>query len=312
MDSDNITQDFQINKNEIKILQLLGDRVANLQSKQALNHNDLPLSYIDPQAIVATGLIREITASEINNAIIPLDYLEGYPVVNGLPFWEKLDGELLYFYRLFKSYRDMKEEIGSRSLQEVANRSEQPFLVISNMAKALHWHVRVKAYDIYRNTQLEHIRRTNIEKMTNKHHDAANMIFDKIQEIIKDVLEKMKNNPDPNRTPEYQTQLRCWFREAVKLDRLSLGLSIDKPSEINETAGNIITNYNLNHSDNRQVNVTTANKKTEINTNKMEAVLNVLNDAGVLDQLIESKNSPSGGNGHKEGQLIDINRGANV
>ena len=86
-------------------------------------------------------------------------------------------------------------------------------------------------------------------------------------------------------------------------------MSIDKPSEITDAVGSVITNYNLSHNDNRQVNLNTSNKRTEIKIDKMEAVLNVLNDAGVLDQLLESK---SGGNGHKKGQLIDIKGGVDA
>lgn len=301
-----IMQELQIKPSEAKILHLLGDRVYNLQTKQALNHNDLPLSYIDPQAIVATGLIREITSDEANAAIIPLDYLEGYPVINGLPFWEKLDGEVLYFYRLFKSFRDMKEESGSRSLLKVAELSGQAFKVINNLSRAYHWQLRVKAYDSYKDIQLDTIRRTNIQKMENKHYKMAEMLFDKIKEIIEDILTKLK--AEPNKTPEYQVQIRSWFKEAVKLERLSLGIAIDKPSEIQEAVGSVITNYTINRPDNRQVNIN-PNKDTAIKTDKLEAVLDVLSNAGVLNQLLESKNPTSGGNGHKEGKLIDIKDG---
>jgi len=293
-------QEFQIKPSEAKVLQILGDRIFNLQTKQALNHNDLPLSYIDPQAIVATGLVGEITANEINAAIIPLDYLEGYPVISGLPFWEKLDGEVLYFYRLFKSFRNMKEETGSRSLHKVAELSGQEASVINSLARAYHWQSRVKAYDAYKNIQLDNIRRTNIEKMENKHHAAAETMFSYIKTIIEELLINLKAKPE--KTPEYQTQLRLWFREAVKLERLSLGLSIDKPSEIQEAMGSVITNYNINQPDNRQVNLNTQ-KNTGIKTDKLESVLNVLSDAGVLSQLLETKD---GGNGHKKGKLIDI------
>ena len=306
MENAKIMQELQIKPSEAKILQLLGDRISNLQTKQALNHNDLPLSYIDPQAIVATGLVREITADEINSATIHLDYLEGYPVTGGLPFWEKLDGEILYFYRLFKSFRNMKEETGSRFLHKVAELSGQEISVISNMARAYHWKARVKAYDAYKDIQLDNIRRTNVQKMENKHHAMAEMLFGKIKEIIEDILKKLKD--EPNKTPEYQVQIRSWFREAIKLERLSLGLSIDKPSEIQEAMGNVITNYNINQPDNRQVNLNTS-KDTHVKADKLESVLNVLSDAGVLNQLLEAK---GGGNGHKKGKLIDVREVDNV
>jgi hypothetical protein len=305
-----ITKDHQISTSEAKVLQILGDRIHNLQSKQSLNHNDLPLSYIDPQAVIATGLVRDMSADEINSAIIPIDYLEGYPVVSGLPFWEKLDGELLYFYRLFQSYRDMRETSGSRSLQKISDLSSQPFSIINNIAKAYHWTLRVKSYDMYREFQLDQIRRTNIQKMENKHHSLAETAFTYIQSIIEDLLINLKANPKSNKTPEYQTQLRLWFREIVKLERLSLGLSVDKPGEVAEAASNIITNYNLSQNDNRQVHVG-SNKATEVKPDKMKAVLDVLDNAGVLDQMLETK-KPSGGNGHKKGNLIDIKGGADA
>lgn len=200
----------------------------------------------------------------------------------------------------------MKEETGSRSLNRVSKLLNQPFIVIYNIVRAYHWQLRVKAYDAYKDIQLDTIRRTNIQKMENKHHAMAEMLFDKIKEIIEEILKKLKDNP--NETPEYQVQIRSWFREAIKLERLSLGLSIDKPSEITEAMGTIVTNYTVNQPDNRQVNLN-ASKDTSIKTDRLEAVLDVLSNAGVLDQLLKNK---SGGNGHKDGKLVEVKEVDNV
>jgi len=150
MSEDKLTElkvllDKEITESEEKILSLLGGHILSLQNKQPLNNLGLPISYIDPQAIAETGMTGEFTEEELEKATVPLDYLEGYPLVEGLPFWERLEGEVLYFYRLFKIYRDMKKEEGSRSIVRVAEISEQKPSIINALNKVYHWQARVKA-----------------------------------------------------------------------------------------------------------------------------------------------------------------------
>jgi hypothetical protein len=68
------------------------------QSNVSADQDSWPLAYIDP-TLVATG--------DIMGATIPLTYLEGYPTVDGVPFWERLENESSEYYKVFKEYRDM-------------------------------------------------------------------------------------------------------------------------------------------------------------------------------------------------------------
>jgi len=298
------TQEQTINESEAKVLQILGDRVASLQKSLPLNNDGLPLSYVDPQVLINFGLSKEnISTDVINKAMIRLDYLEGYPVVNNLPFWEKLDGELLHFYKLFKCYRDLREEEGTRSYNRVSELSSHDVKIIRSLSYSYHWPSRAKAYDFYRERQLAIIRQNNIKKMEDTHFETASHIFDEIKGIISDVIEKMKKNPKD--TGEYQSQLRSWFRLAISLQRLSLGLKTDAPSESKDGGVSLITNYNLSQQDNRQINVSNPARQSDstVKVDKMQEVVDLLKSQGVLEDVLKKDN---GGNGHQPKQLIDI------
>ena len=300
-------QEQAITEAEAKILQLLGDRVSSLQKNQPLNHNGLPSAYIDPQAIAETGLTISPSTEVINKSMIALNYLEGYPVVHGLPFWEKLDGEILYFYRFFQCYRNMKEQTGSRSLNKVAELSNQDTSIIHNLSNAYHWRSRVKAYDMYMEQQLEVIRQNNIKKMENKHFELADKLFDDIKEIMGKVITLMKNSPKD--TAEYQAQLRSWFKFSVTLHRLSLGLKPDTPLDAKDYMPGAVTNYTFNQTDSRQVNVNPSiAKDPSIKVDKMQEVVNLLDSQGVLKQMFQKSD---GNNGHNKKELVDVG-GENV
>lgn len=302
-------QDQVITDVEAKILQILGDRVSSLQKNQPLNHDGLPNAYIDPQPIAETGLTVSPSTDVINASIIPISYLEGYPVINGLPFWEKLDGEIIYFYRIFQCYRNMKEQTGNRSLNKVSEAARHSFKIIQNLARAYHWSDRAKAYDIYMDQQLEATRLNNIKKMENKHFELADKLFDDIKGIMTDVIALMQKSPKD--TAEYQGQLRSWFKFAVSLTRLSLGLKQDTPLNPKDYVPSGVTNYTtINQNDSRQLNINnpSAQRIPPLRVDKMQEVVDLLDSQGVLKQMFQKS---SGGNGHEKKELIEV-RSENV
>jgi len=297
--------DKEVTESEEKILKLLGGRIASLQNKQPLNNFGLPISYIDPQVIAESGL-TQLSEGDIEQATIKLDYLEGYPMVEGLPFWERLEGEILYFYRLFKVYRDMREEDGSRSIAKVSEASNQKVPVIHALSNVYHWQDRVRAYDFYREKQIEEIKQNNLIKMENKHFKLAEEMFDGVKDIFQTLITQLKNNVTTKQ--EFQSELRKWLSFIVKLERLSLGLPADKPMGAKDVNA-VIANYTLNQNqfqDNRQINVERPNEKR---LDKMQEVVNVLAESGVLEEILKS-----GNNNGEEGadKIIDVTEEASA
>jgi hypothetical protein len=292
---------IELASSEIGVIKLLGEAVAGLQESIGLNDWGLPYAFIDPQIIAETGLIKENLPPDIlEKAKKSLDYFEGYPVVDDLPFWEKLDGELIYFYNLFKAYRELKDTEDTRSFAKVAELSNQPLPTIVALSKAYHWKARAKAYDIYLKQRLDIIKQKNIEETENKHHKAAKELFELCIEGIKKVLKDFKDN----QKGLTQEDMRAWLRMAVKMERVSLGLPPETPLNNDEKeAINVVANYQMNKLTNNN------NQQLTVTHNKLEKVLNILSKTGALKNVLESMN---GSNGNKkieqevfEGEVID-------
>jgi len=297
-----ILSDEKITESEEKTLRILGDLISSLQNNSTINNFGLPISYIDPQVIAETGMASEVTAEEIENATVLLDYLDGLPIIDGLPFWERLDGEIMYFYRLFKSYRDMKEISGTRSISRIAEQANIKVSVINSLSNIYHWKSRAKAYDMYRDKAIEDTRRNNLVKMENKHFEFAEEMFDSVKDIVKELVTKLKSKVSTKN--DYQFEIRRWIEFAIKLERLSLGLPSNKPLSTSDV-NSVITNYTLNQSqvqDNRQINV---EKPTTERLGKMQEVINVLKDSGILEEVLNSGNGNGNGK-EKTKKIIDV------
>jgi hypothetical protein len=203
------------------------------------------MGYIDADIIMSqfvNASVEELLANTPSNAITPLSCLEGYATTpDGLPFWERLDGEQIQYYELFKAYRDMiytklpvsgdREKIlegpditnprsitSLRSLYIVAQRADIGRPVIKTISQMYHWAYRVKAYDLFRRAHIERTREFEVERMQNTHATAARKIFDRCLTFIEDHVDEL--NP--------KTALE-WLQTAVELERLSLGLNPNKP-----------------------------------------------------------------------------------
>lgn len=248
----------------VKTMATLGDRIVAMQETMPKHSSGMPLAYIDPQVITAMPVPGEgpqAPAKRVQNymdeelraqekqereqkallaaqgnltvetppdeAIVPISYLEGFPTVLGLPIWERLDGEPIPYYELFKSYRQLKETEGRRSLQEVARRANLEVRTIHTLSRVFHWTLRTTSYDANRARELE-VTKQRLEKdLEGRHSRTAKDIFQICESYLKDNREQL--------TPKTALE---WMELAVKLERLSIGLHPDKPSIRPEDANN--------------------------------------------------------------------------
>ena len=240
-------EELDWNREHSRSMRALGDWVTALQATlprvsasipetdasnpSGSNTVSLPSSYVCPDSVASLGLLTDdlfdsFLESPPDGAIIRLDYSEGFPTVQGLPFWERLDGEPLPYYKIFKVYRDMELTTeGKRSFQKAAQRARIPVRVVEILSKVYHWRSRVKAFDLYRAIEQQQIRNTMIRDMETTHGKAAKTIFERCNSFLEDNAELL----DP------KTAL-AWLETAVKLQRLSLGLHPDKPSTPGESS----------------------------------------------------------------------------
>lgn len=264
----------------ITVMRDLANRVSSLQASLPTNSDGLPLAYINAAVVLEKGLLQDSLSKEDSDAsVVHINFLEGFPTVDGLPFWERLEGEVIDYYDIFKSYRNMKDGKGSRSLSAVAEIAHIPISHVHVLAQIYHWTARVKAYDMYKHAEIEAERHRFVKIMESRHREAAEVLF-------KDCIEYMKSNM---KALQPKDAIK-WLEMAVKLERLSLGLDPEKPYFKGEGASadgkTIIQNYQIapqapGVSQNDQV------------TSQLQEVIQILNASGALDVAFAGK--PRGG-----------------
>ncbi len=274
------SRDIQIKESDISIVHKLAEHVYNLQLTLPKNKDDLPTAYIDAQIIASSGLIEgSLTSDFVSKAVIKINYEEGIPLVSGLPFWERLDGELIDYYTIFKEYRNQKDKGFLRSHKNIAEAYNLPINFIYSLSKVYHWTLRINAYDLYKKRELEFLRNKQITDMEGKHTKAAKEVFESTLQLYQDLI----GDKDKKWfiTPKNIHQM---LEFAVKLERLSLGISPDKPlnEEENGRINNVIQNYNLAKTDNKTMNVIT-------NPQDLEEIVKVLMETGALDSAIKKE-----------------------
>jgi hypothetical protein len=279
----------------IKVLKTLGAIIKNLQEtlpKVQIKNREMPLFYIDPQIVLnnLTNIKGEETTAQIpdrvtSEATVPIDYLEDVPVANGLPFWERIDCEPIAYYKLFKIYRDQKNEGGThRSFENLKKRTGIPESAIHALSSVYHWQPRIRAYDLFKENTVELEKQKIIKSMENDHIGAAKKIFTKCMDYLEDISENgwydLKGNLQVS-----PKDMIGWFEASIKLERLSLGLPADKPLNDEEKGKitKVITNVKFQQ-DNKTINLNPPAK--ELNNKYFQDMIDILNDANALPKNI--------------------------
>lgn len=258
----------------------LGDFVQYFQVNLPTASNGIPLKIINPTALMSHMMNYENTDDVpdivLNEATEEVDMFEGIPTIEGLPIWDRLDGESIPYYKLFKEYREMLYLEGSRAIAKLARNHDIQGKVLSVLSKIYHWYPRVKAYDIYKDMQLAKKRQFEMQKMTNRHIEAANKLLEQGLLYLEDHPEQL--------TPKEAIRM---VELAIKSGRLSVGLS-DRPATGQSSAANIHINT-TNHTGAQDAvvansNTTVQTGEKEIDVSYTQSILHILDSSGALDE----------------------------
>ena len=246
--------DVKIDKNRIKVLHNLGLIIKDLQAK--LDDREC---FIDAQVIL--DYLTSVTETDEDPNVVPesviekatvwIEWIDGIPAVSGLPLWERLDCESMDFYKVFKIYRDQKY-IGTtknryqrsfENLKETTGLSREALYAVSLV---YHWQMRVTYYDSFHEETIEKEKARLITLMETRHLAASENIFEKCIAYFKDIDETKMKTLAPK-------DVLAWWNEAVKLNRLSLGLPGDKviADKSGAKVGKVI---NITRNDNKTLN----------------------------------------------------------
>ena len=304
----------------------LGELVQYFQTSITVNMQNIPLAYIDP-TVIAPHLLDVETPDDLSDDIIreatqAIEFDEGFPTVGGIPIWERLDGEPIPYYKLFKEYREIKyTQDGRRSISKVSERSLMPGRHLNALARVYHWQTRVRAYDMYKEYERQAARLKAMEQLDSKHAKVSNQLLDQAVDYLLSHAEQL--------SPKTAIQLA---ELAMKTGRLALGLNPDKPgsgsgangynSNTNITiAANTGQGTMLVNNDNGNGNATGDGNRSgglgftngagqAKDTQHLRDILQVLNHSGALDMgmgigMIESGKNVE--NGVITADVIDIN-----
>lgn len=264
---------------EPRVLGRLGASVFDLQSSLPVNADGLPFQYVDAQLLLEAGMLdSELDADNLNNSLVPIDYSEGYPIVNGFPLWERLEGEPEPYFKLFKIYRDLPLTELRRTFMRTAELSLVEVRYINHIAKCFHWFVRAKSYDMCRAQELEEKKKRLITEIENSHSDIADSIVDKIMDF-------MDNEENVSlMSPKVALE---WFQEGIRLKRISNGLDPLRPNipyTQNPTLGQPVINIGIQNSQQLPQGAQQSEGREVVNLAMMKDVIDVLDRAGVLNK----------------------------
>lgn len=279
---------LQWDDSKTAILSKLGQLIQYFQIG-APEVDGVPDYYIDPSIILpvldGVDVPDDLPDTILNQAKVKIDMEDGLPVVEGIPYWERLDGEPVPYYKLFKEYRDMKylnsENRLSRSIAKLAESTQMTGKQLNCLAKTYHWSTRCIAFDQYKAKEKVAMRQQAVENLEIKHSRISDELLDQAVDYIMKHPEQL--------SPKVAIDLA---KLAIETGRLSVGLEPNKASSGTSKGGsktdiNII-NQNANGSEGgvSQTNIRTdVQKKADENAqdiSNLQSILHVLNASGAF------------------------------
>jgi hypothetical protein len=305
----------------------LAQFVEILQSELP-NSDGKPTVLIDPSVfaefIPNCDSPADITDSMKERSQLPLEIYDDVATINGIPVWERLSGERMDFYNIFKIYRDMRYGmldngdyvILSRTIAGLGRELGVPGILLSVLAKTYNWSARCAYYDTYMDHEIQKKRMQQVQLLQSDHFKLANRLMNKAL----DYLEKHSAAMKPRDAIE---MLKLGF----EYSRISVGLPGDKPNggaaapnqptlaiyntttnnqadqmlNINAAAGNS-TNQNCGSAVERQL------QRDMKDENNLLSILHCLQQSGAMATAISENliGSNSSDEGDSAPEMIDV------
>jgi hypothetical protein len=222
------------------------------QLMQHLNRG-LPINkdYNLPEFIYRADLIPddflslEVTdqTAHLENAILELDYTEGYPTIDGLPFWSRTVCESPEAYRAFQHYLDMpRPQEGTqaahaiRQLHTLSAITAVPLDRLLSWSCMYYWSTRAAAYDAFilaSHTKMKEHRLLAVEA---QHYEMSSKFVETVNALL---LNRLASTDEDDAASI--KELMEILKYATQLQRLSLGaqpFSVGVPKDSNQFGPN--------------------------------------------------------------------------
>lgn len=236
-----------------------------------------------------------------------IEMLDSLAVVDGVPVWERMEGERIDFYNLFKLYRDMKYTVTddgdyfllTRSMARLATAARIQPQMIYVIAKIYNWSLRTAYYDSYMEMMAYKRRSAKIQLMESDHYKIGRTLMTKAYDYLRTHIEKL--------TPKDALQM---LQLGIQYSRLSVGLQTDKPGSSATAPSSptlAIFNQTTNNSAEQMLNINAGGNGQPFSSDverqlhddlkdeeNLLSILHVLQKSGAMDTALrqEVQNTP--------------------
>lgn len=157
-----------------------------------------------------------------------------HALIDGVPVWDRLDGERYDFFLLFKLYRDARYGLidsgdyvfCTRSMAGLARRLNISPLLVSTIANIYSWSLRCAYYDKFFEMEIMRRKQMEVQLLQRDHLKFSVSMLDKAMDYL-----------DKNMKAFTPRDAIALAELGFKFSRLSLGLSPDKLGSANDQAG---------------------------------------------------------------------------
>ena len=258
----------ELDNNLIKAYRNIRSNFEELQKHISFNVSGQPNSFVN-----ITELLRQNANLDFSNIderiFMPVILQEGIPTVNAVPIWERLDGEPIEVYEIFKKYRMLKELKKQRTMFNLSLLTNIPVSQLEVIRHLFNWNYRVQAFDEYTTMERQLMLEQYRVDVEGKHLKVANELSDMAFTYLKENESMI--------TPRVAMQMLDW---AVKLERITVGLNPSNEGTINGS-GRIQLNVQNNIANNSEGSTVVETNKSEMeqheeNKDRLATMVNIL------------------------------------
>lgn len=202
------------------------------------NGNNRPLKIVNVNTLIDTGLTvdsKHLVDYPPEGLYLDVGFEDGFPTIDGIGIWNQIEGEPIECYNLFKAYRNMKSIEETRSISKLSKQTNVSPSMLEMIRRIFNWSYRVDAYEEFRQYERDQLLEERRIEVQGRHAKAAEKLFN----ISMDYIEKNANLMTP-------ISVLKALEIAVKLERLSIGMSSDKRESIYNPSGSSI-NFSVNN-----------------------------------------------------------------
>lgn len=257
-------REIQVTTELLRISKLIAQVQASFESSGVPSRIVNPAVIADIYPTVQT--VDDFSDQLLEASSVPVEILDGYACVNGIPIWERLGSERIDFYNVFKLYRDSRYRlledgtyiITNRTLAGLARELKLPAGLLAYISKIHCWSTRIRCYDMYMEALIQRQKAIEVAQVQCDHQRISKKLYDKAEKY----LEKNFDALQPKDVVDI-------LELAFKYSRVSVGLLGDKPGS---TSG-AQTNYSFVSTTNNN-----ADKMIQVNTPDLSPAMSKLQE----------------------------------